>query len=88
MVDIVLRFEDLAASGLRARFTSERSAMTFGDASDEELLDMIAAWVGRRVMHYAAAMNGGDAAEGERTARSIAGIAAATVPAGCFGSSK
>ena len=29
-------------------------------------------------MHYAAAMNGGDAAEGERTARSIAGIAAAT----------
>ena len=69
------------------RFSSQRSpgpvylrevSDDFWDASDEELLDMIAAWVGRRVMHYAAAMNGGDAAEGERTARSIAGIAAAT----------
>jgi len=50
----------------------------FWDASDEELLDMIAAWVGGRIMHYAAAMNVGDVAKGERTARSIAGIAAAT----------
>ena len=44
--------------------------MTFG-REDEELLDMIAAWVGRRGVHYAAAMNDGDAAEGERTARGM-----------------
>lgn len=55
------------------------------DLNDDEVLDTIAAWVGRRIMHYAAALNGGDIAEGERTARSIAGVAAvAASPQGAF----
>ena len=38
---------------------------------------MLAAETGPQIMHYAAAMNGGDIAEGYRTALNIAGLAAA-----------
>ena len=49
----------------------------FWEFNDEELLDMLAAETGPQIMHYAAAMNGGDIAEGYRTALNIAGLAAA-----------
>ena len=57
----------------------------YWDLSDEELLENLATWVGCQIMHYAASMNGGDLAEGERAARRIAAVAAAAAsPHGAF----